>query len=188
MKNLILFLAIILAFESANAQKKNKLAQDTIRWKKESSLVKENFKAKHPVGKALATTYSGLYFHSEPKGGSLMFYVEAIFSKSKSYMKDDSPYILKHEQIHFDITELYARKFRQAIIDKDFTKVKNISETMQKIANKIVKEWQKEENKYDNDTEHGFNAAKQKLWNEKIEKRLAESEIYSSAGIDIANK
>ena len=188
MKNLIMIFVIILAVESVNAQRKNKLSQDTIVWSKETLLVKENFQAKRSVGKAAATTSTALIFHAEPSGGSLMFFVEAIFSKSKSYMKDDSPYILKHEQNHFDISEIYARKFRQMLIEKDFRKVKNVSETIQKMASKIVNEWQKEEVCYDNDTEHGTNPAKQKLWNQEIEKRLAESVIFSTAGIDVANK
>jgi hypothetical protein len=188
MRNIVICFIIFLGIQSVSAQNNKKFAQDTIIWKRDSSLVKDNFKAKHPTGNVPAQTATSLFIHSELKGESLLFYVEAIFSKSKSYMKEDSPYVLKHEQLHFDISEVYARKLRQLIIDKDFKKVKNVVEVIQKMANKVAEDCGKEQSNYDKDTEHGINSAKQHVWNEKIEKELNDLEKYSSSEIDLASK
>ena len=189
MKHTLKFLIIALTIGSANAQMNNKkFAQDTIIWSKDLLLVKDNFKAKHPVGrKVSAQTYASIFIHSELKGASLLFYVETIFSKSKSYMKEDSPYILKHEQLHFDIYEVYSRKLRQLLLEKDFKKVKNVVEVIQKMGKKVAEDCGEEQVKYDNDTEHGLNAAKQQVWQEKVKKELEDLEKYSSTEIDIVN-
>lgn len=118
----------------------------------------------------------------------MLFVVEAVFLKSKSFLKDDSPYILKHEQLHFDICEVNTRKLRKAIMEKDFSKVKDIVAVITKIYNKAAEELTKEQYAYDGDTQNGMNGAKQKLWNERIEKELLELDGFSSTQIDIANK
>ena len=73
-------------------------------------------------------------------------------------------------------------------MERDFTKVKNIQFEIQKMYDKVNGDLQKEQSKYDADTEHGLNAAKQKLWNENIDIQLGELEDYIVTEIDIANK
>src|SRR5688500_17461053 len=41
--------------------------------------------------------------------------VTAFFNRRKSWARDQSPSLLAHEQLHFDIAELYARKIRKKI-------------------------------------------------------------------------
>ena len=189
MKTLSIFL-ILFAFQCKlnYAQTSKKFAQDTLIWSPERLLTKEDFKGKKS-SKAAAGTSSGLFIHSEDKEGTLMFYVEALFYKSKSFfMKEESPYALKHEQLHFDIAELYARKLRQKIIQRDFKKTNNLREVIHKIFEKAFEDSEKEQANYDRDTEHGINSAKQQVWSEKIKQQLQELEQYSSTEIDIANK
>ena len=47
--------------------------------------------------------------------GILNYRVEVIFLKNQEWTKDTTSYVLAHEQLHFDIAELYARKLRKAI-------------------------------------------------------------------------
>src|SRR5690242_12562679 len=104
---LLYFQLIIFIFSiNLSYSQGKKFAQDTIIWSSSNPLAKEDFKGKKSSKNIMAGTASGLYIHSEDKEGTLMFYVEAIFYKSKSFMREESPYILKHEQLHFDITEL----------------------------------------------------------------------------------
>lgn len=187
MKNIFLLLLLLAGFHASHAQMNKKLAKDTIIWKKDSLLVKENFQAKHPVVKAPAYTTSSIYFYSDDKSRNLLYHVEALFIKSKSYMKDSSLYALNHEQLHFDICEVNARRLRQMIKEKDFTKVKNAVSEIQKMANKAMKDFRSEETEYDRDTQHGINSAKQHLWDEKVAKELSDLEKYSATEIDIAN-
>ncbi len=149
------------------SQANNPLLRDTTLWNRDVALSTEDFKGRRS-GNAFAFTCTALYLYSKEKNGNLLFYVEAIFLKSKSFMKDSSVYILKHEQLHFDICELQARKLRQKVAQRDFKKVNNIRLEIQGMYNKSAADLEREENKYDKDTEHGLNAAKQKLWNETI--------------------
>lgn len=162
-----------------------KLAQDTIVWSAERLLTKADFKGKRSSG-GVASTSSGLSLRSKDNDGALMLYVVAVFYKSKSYMKGDSQYILKHEQLHFDITELHARKLRQKISEKDFEKVKSVSREIQRSFDEAIRDCEKEQSKYDKETNHSINAAKQKEWSEKIKQQLEELEKYGSTEINIA--
>jgi len=105
--------------------------------------------------------------------------------KSKSYIRENAPYVLKHEQLHFDITELYARKLRQMMHETDFKKVKNISAEISKMYNRVMADENKEQNKYDKDTEHGLNAAKQQVWSDDIAARLGAAEAFTATEINV---
>jgi hypothetical protein len=71
---------------------------------------------------------------------------EAHFYPNKSwYLKDRrNTYILAHEQLHFDITELYARMFRAQL--KGLVVTQNVKDQMQRLhkaINEAVDETQK---------------------------------------------
>ena len=189
MKKIFLAVLFFVFVQSVHAQLSKKMAKGTLIWRQDSVLTKEDFKAKHQ-GSVSYPAYSAvtLFFYAKDKEGSLKFYIEAIFLKSKSYMKEISPYALKHEQLHFDIVELYARKMRQRIAEKDFKKINNIRGEIQKQYDKTWDEIKKEEDKYDKDTEHGLNSAKQEMWNENIEKMLKELTTFTSTEVDIVHK
>lgn len=184
MKKIFVISIMMVISLTSFAQLSKRMAQDTLVWKSDSMLTKEDFKAKHG-GSNAGSTSSFIYLYPKEKNATVNFIVEAIFLKSKSFLKEESPYIIKHEQLHFDISELYARKLRKAIADKDFKKVNKIVDVIQQLYNKITSEWQREEAKYDNDTEHGMNAAKQQVWNENIAKQLKELEQFTSTEVNI---
>ncbi len=185
---LLLLLAFSLTVSgSVHAQLTKKQAQDTIVWKKDSLLVKENFQSKKSMN-APAYASTAIYLYQKEVNGNLMFYVEALFLKSTSFMKDESAYILNHEQLHFDICELHARKLRQKIAEKDFAKVRDIVGEIQRMYHKTVNEWQNEEVKYDKDTQHGINAAKQNIWDENIRSQIIALDSFSSTAVDIVKK
>lgn len=160
---------------------------DTLIWNMDQPLTKEDFQSKRSMyGREIpAYTSSAIYLYQKEDNGQLNFYIEAIFLKSKSYMSKESVYILKHEQLHFDITELYARKLRQLISQKDFTKVRNVVTEIERMYKKVTSEWEREENKYDSETQHGINAARQNIWNENIAAQLKELEAFSSPAVSM---
>ncbi len=163
------------------------MAQDTLVWSKDSLLNKEHFKAKRSrYGNDVpAYTVTFIYLYQKENNGQRMFYVEAILLKSQSYMKVETPYLLKHEQLHFDICELNARRLRQKISLKDFTKVKDVVAVLNKLYDKTNEEYRKDEQRFDEDTQHGINAAKQQVWIESIAKQMTELEEYSSTEVNV---
>ena len=192
MKNLLLLVAFLFSF-SVFAQRSpitpniRKLKNDTIIWKPDSLLRKEDFKAR-PRSKngPLGLSAIGLLLYPGESGGQLLFYVEALFVKSKSYLVEFSVYVLRHEQIHFDISEVYARILRKRIAETNFKKVRNATAEINKLYEKTSAELFREETKYDNDTQHGINSAKQKVWEEDIARRLKELDAYKELSVNIA--
>lgn len=194
MKVLQLFIGCVLISMAGFAQKKSispdirKFKKDTIVWQADSLLKKEDFKARYKGSNGpLGFTDAAIFIYPGENSGQLIFYVEALFFKSKSYIVKYSEYVLKHEQIHFDIAELYARKLRQKIADTDFKKVKDVHGEITRFFRQTFADFKKEEEKYDKDTQHGLNPAKQQLWNDDIQNRIKELDKYSDSAIDIAH-
>lgn len=185
---LILFVFCVLGHtqqRSSIAPTIRKFKDDTIVWRKDSLLTVADFKAKgHGKNGPMGYTTSCIFLYPNESGGQLVFSVEALFIKSKSYIVESSDYVLKHEQLHFDISELYARKLRKMIADKDFKKVSNVSQVLQNMYNKASQDCFKEQEKYDNETNHGLNAARQQVWIDDIKKQLADMDAYSNTEVN----
>ena len=79
--------------------------------------------------------------------------------------------MLAHEQLHFDICELYKRKLQtnlsQAILDP-----MNFDSQIQAIFKNGWDEYQLEQKRYDDETEHGIIPEKQKAWEDSVKERL----------------
>jgi len=85
---------------------------------------------------------------------------------------------LKTEQLHFDITELYTRKFKEQL--ERLVVNQNIKEQMkrlQKAINEAVHETQK---RYDAQSEHSINEGMQRKWEAFIEDELEKLDQYKS--------
>jgi hypothetical protein len=114
--------------------------------------------------------------------GKLEIKVYNTFECNKSWvdsLKKDS-ILLKHEQTHFDICELYTRRFKQEIANYTFNYLptpyfnfNNLKE-LEKINKKIIKEYNEVEASYDEETEHGTKIEIQKKWDEYVHYQLDE--------------
>lgn len=190
MKRISLLLILVAFCLAGHAQQRiaptiRKFKDDTIVWRKDSLLTPKDFKAKgHGKNGPMGYTCYSIFLYPNEIGGQLVFSVEALFIKSKSYVTEESDYVLKHEQLHFDISELYARKLRKMIADKDFKKVSNVNEVIKNMYNKVSQDCMREEEKYDNETNHGLNAARQQVWSDDIKKQLQELDAYSNTEVN----
>ncbi|MBA3899877.1 MAG: DUF922 domain-containing protein [Bacteroidetes bacterium] len=179
------FLAVIILFSSYQSEK-----PDYIYWKDDSELSWEAFKGKPKVySKGGAAAFTGIdrYFTYESK--SLTIIVIAFFSKSKSWVKeeDKTSSTLAHEQLHFDISELYARKMRKKYRENRFKK-RNFKEDFNKIAEKILVELNLFQNIYDKETTNPRNEEKQQEWAERVKKELLELEEYKETNFTVIFK
>jgi hypothetical protein len=152
--------------------------EPVITWKESYKLSWNDFKGEaNQNSKAVAITASGFNFEYAIKQNvfrtvSFDAKVEAYFFPEKSWFKPESvnDYILSHEQLHFDITELYTRKFRQQLSQLKVSKtIKNDLESLQKLMNK---ELISRQNDYDTETNNSINKEAQLLWQQKIETEL----------------
>jgi len=119
---------------------------------------------------AVAITASGITFDfsitktDKDEVVSFTTKVFAHFYPEKSWYKIEraNNYILGHEQLHFDITELFARKFRYRISQ---LKISNsIWIELKIIHNAINLELSLMQNKYDNETDYSRNSESQIKW------------------------
>lgn len=179
------FLCFI-TWQSLSAQSLKKLNNDTVIWQSNYTLTMTDFKGKVPANKALGgQVMSGIVFFVREREGTPYFVVEAIIVKSKSFIRDSSLYALNHEQMHFNITEIFARKLRMRLTKLNFAKVSNIQRKLQEQYDKIGAELSAYQDRYDRETEHGQNPAKQKIWNEKIMLELSELNEVESTEVNL---
>ena len=160
--------------------------EETMTWQEDRELTWSDFKATpNPNSNAVALTASGITFGYSVKtsGQRIIDFnttVNAHFYPNKSwYLKDKGDaYILAHEQLHFDITELYTRMFR-----KQLTKLvvnQNVKEQMKRLhtaINEAVNETQK---RYDAQSNHSINVEAQRQWKTFIHEELKKLESFKS--------
>ncbi len=79
--------------------------------------------------------------------------------------------ILNHEQRHFDISEIYARKFKRKAIEL-CKKTTNIDSLLPQLFDHYHKKLRETQYKYDFETEHGMNKEMQKVWNGAIDEEI----------------
>lgn len=171
---IILFLFCILPCQFSCAQQED----EGIPWSTDWRLRWEDFQGAVPDdASAAATTASGISYsyQAEWEGRGevrVAFVVEAHFYPQESWYRPEvcNDHILGHEQLHFDIAEVFARKLRRRLESKTYTK--NIKAEVRRVYQQTVRELSKFQNQYDRETDYSRNRENQLLWNELIGKML----------------
>ena len=114
------------------------------------------------------------------KRGKIFYDVNAFFLPEKSWYKNKSENLLAHEQLHFDLAELYARKVRYLISDYRKMGVKDHKKYHAAIQ-QLLNESNRIDQQYDYETLHGSLKAKQASWERTIRLELAILSQYSKA-------
>ncbi|AYB34303.1 DUF922 domain-containing protein [Chryseolinea soli] len=114
------------------------------------------------------------------KNNAFSYRVKSIFQRYKSWKTDTADYLLAHEQLHFDLTELLARKLRKAIqAAPDPT-----GESFDPVIQKLYQECADMQAAYDKDTAHGIIAESQASWKKKVCEELKKLKEYASTPAD----
>lgn len=127
---------------------------------------------------AVALTSTALGIAYNVSNNQLHYEITCGFSKAKSWGLLKTEYILAHEQGHFDITEIFARKLYKELRDYKFRK-RNFRQDVNEIYDRVVKEKENFQFAYDSLTDHSRNRSIQKEWLEKIQELLNETEPYA---------
>jgi hypothetical protein len=175
---LSIFLIIIFSFISFN---KIKFIDnnDKILWESERKLVWEDFKGNADtsmINITALTSYkieiTDLYLEKDvPK-----YKVSCYFIKSKSWTYANDKQTLVHEQLHFDIAEIFARKIRKAFDSLNIKKCNDINK-YEEIYYHLGKVCDSYQDKYDNSVY--FNDIQQKKWEKKVTAELEKSKKYT---------
>ena len=84
-----------------------------------------------------------------------------------------------HEQGHFDIAEIFARRLNKQMSEYVFNK-NTFKDDLKKIYMSLTSEKDSFQNRYDEETNHSINKEKQSEWLKKIEGFLKELKAFSN--------
>lgn len=151
-----------------------------IPWRADRKLTWDDFQAAADAHEPLhAMTATTIAVKSNCRDNVLRFTVLSQFAPHESWTKNRaSAELLQHEQMHFDLTEVYARRLRQQL-----SKLNGRCSDrpgFQKVVNRVFAEWKKEQNRYDAETRHGLDEAQQIRWTERIDSLLHTLEDYQA--------
>ncbi len=123
-----------------------------------------------------ATTACGIsyQFSSTVTGNTaeIDFEVAAYFYPDKSWYRPETANegILGHEQLHFDITELFAREMRYRLAQTKFTG--NVKAEVKAIYSQVNQDLTQFQERYDRETNFSRDSVQQKKWNNMIAEKL----------------
>jgi predicted secreted Zn-dependent protease len=104
--------------------------------------------------------------------------VESFFTPESSWHIPErvTPHILKHEQAHFDISELHARMLRKNLEGRTFSK--KVKSEIESIYQEIEQKRRAMQTKFDAETDHSRNEVKEAFWQKYITNQLAEYDAW----------
>ncbi len=99
------------------------------------------------------------------------FRAYAAQNNQKSWVRDnakDYPELLRHEQYHFNLTEVFARKMNEFIRDKPEADATVYNRQLRFLSSEL----NRTQRAYDNQSDHGLNTGLQSIWEYKIDSML----------------
>ena len=173
-----LFLIVLFSYYLPSAAQSNN--EDIINWNENQKLSWADYKGKAKTGSdaaASTATYLGIEYNFTRNGFD--YKITCSFSKSKSWGLHKTDYILAHEQGHFDIAEIFARKLNKQMSEYVFNK-NTFKDDLKKLYLSLTDEKDAFQNKYDEETNHSINQVRQTEWLKKIDDLLKELKAYSN--------
>lgn len=175
MKFFFTLLIFLLTLPQSNSEK--------ITWSESYKLSWKDFRGK-PIRSAsfVATTNSGISFQYsysiKNNEVSVDYSVSSFFEPSNSWYIPEkvNDHILKHEQLHFDISELHARMLKKNLEGKQFSK--RVQFEIEKIYKKVEQKRRAMQTRFDAETDHSRNEKQELYWRKFIAQQLTEYEHW----------
>lgn len=153
--------------------------QQSIRWTNNQQLTWDDFTGQvNDTSKYDAECFAEIRYNYTFYGpDDFEFDVYASFDKNSSWSRKhkQSEGLLKHEQMHFNIAQLFAEKIKNQFENYFYTA--SYSEQILQIFNLKKAEYQAMQLQYDEETNHSLNREKQKEWEERILSELRETQM-----------
>ncbi|QKG52076.1 DUF922 domain-containing protein [Hymenobacter sp. BRD67] len=170
-------LLIALCATGPAAAQQVKLPAGAIRWSANRPLTVADFKGRPKTsdGHAALTSANintGATCHANVFSGT----AQASFDPATSWVRDPArmtPALLRHEQLHFDIAEVYARRLRQQLGALRVA-CDQLGTTFDRVSQAAYSAWQQAEDAYDRDTNHGLLHERQAQWEAQVQQQLRE--------------
>jgi hypothetical protein len=164
-----------------------------VEWRENAPLTWDDFRGTPEAGNPYgATANTGISFgYNYARVGDkvdLTFEVNCYFDKNNSWSQKakQSPELLKHEQLHFDLAELHARLLRKTFASATFTtnykaEIKRIYETHMKALHEM-------QHRYDLESDHSMNRENQAKWEAYVRAELEKTKQDESHFPAVGNK
>lgn len=159
--------------------------KNIIKWSPSAKLTWEDFNEK----KGTKLAYSAVAIKLKPiisNTKKIKLEVYAYFDKSISRTGIFDEKVLEHEQLHFQIGELFARKLRKRILNYEKSKFFKDRNEFSKVYKANYAKYLAYQRQYDKETVHSVDRAAQKRWEEKIKKELKEYQRYSRKTVELS--
>lgn len=167
------------AFATVGLNRSEKESSEFIPWIDTRKLNWEDFQSEpQKNSEAVASTSTEMGLTYVVKNNSFTYNITCNFSKTKSWGIVKTPYILAHEQGHFDVTEIFARKLHKALQEYQFNH-NNYRNEISRIYDNIVEQKEAFQKLYDKHSDHSRNHKHQFHWQDKIEEFLLETAPYA---------
>ena len=163
-----------------------KVHEKQIEWSKDRKLTWNDFKGKSistPDTKTGAESNCGFGFQSNTVRifSNVKMKIENMFYCNSSWVLPENKAnneLLEHEQLHFDLSQIYARQLRKKLAERKLN-LFNFPKESKKIFYDVFNLYTERQNLYDKETNHGTNSIVQNKWKKNIEIELNELETYS---------
>lgn len=160
-----------MAFFSNSSQRPNEI----IYWDTNTPLTLTDFKGQpdYTDPYSIAMTFSGLMLYTDCDEHLLKYEIDSYFDKDLSWVKLEArtEHHLKHEQLHFDITELYTRRLKAALKQETF--YCGEEERFNRFVDDFLANWEAEQHHYDVETAYSNHHPQQTEWEYKIALELS---------------
>lgn len=166
---------------------------DKLAWQADRPLRFEDFRGDNKIGRdsfdlgrsqVITGGMTASSIDLQVKGNTLSKNIDVLivaqFYRKLSWIgvQSRNAYTLNHEQRHFDITEIFARKLRKAWSEAAINATNY--ETDGKVLHRLVlADYDRYQDLYDNATRHGMNVVAQQQWDQRIAEELAALETYA---------
>ena len=158
-------------------------------WEESRMLLFDDFKYQGgPKGTEAALAVVGIEYSASMTSTKYQVFIVTMFDTQKSWFSKEewgNNYVLKHEQGHFDLAEIHARRLRKAIDETSFNK-KNIFDKVSLMYKNANKKLHIEQQLYDKETSHSIDTSRQEYWNKKISDELLLLEKYKDTLIVVS--
>lgn len=175
----------IVFLSSSFVQNPNK--QALITWRPDYQLTWTDFKGPRQHRDAVASTTYDIVKRVRNANTYARVEITAVFYPYDSWhnkLRNDK-IILAHEQKHFDIAELFARKLRKKISAENYANYNELQSRLETLYAANDKEMDRYQDLYDQETDYSREPKKQQEWNEKIQNELVLLSAFSSTVVTL---
>lgn len=150
-----------------------------IEWRENYKLEWKDFKGPTKNWEVAATTCCGILLKPDKRNiwdGKATYKAIAVFTCDSSFYFPDriNNEVLKHEQTHFDIAEIFARKLRKILREKSFL----THEKARGIYDNLYEGYFDFQTKFEEETKLGSKKKEQVKWEQLVKEKLSELDEY----------